>query len=59
LSGIAYLEAMEVGFSYAAFEAKVGPFCFSLSVAFVMMIRLLDTVSKNQQKDGTGQRPNW
>jgi len=49
---------MEVGFSYAAFEANVGPFCFSLSVVF-MTLRLLDTVSKNQQKDGIGQRPNW
>jgi len=25
------MEAMEVGFSYAAFEANVGPFCFSFS----------------------------
>jgi len=53
------MEAMEVGFSYAAFEANVGPFCFSLSVVFLMTLRLLDTVSKNQQKDGIGQRPNW
>ena len=25
------MEAMEVGFSYAAFEANVGSFCFSFS----------------------------